>query len=272
MSSRERSLIVAIAIMATVPGVFLAGCSDDPFYPRPPQYQYTIDVTGLEGFSTKNGSAMIMVPIPSVYGEPILKEGWWPNNRSIFYEERHGTTSVAPAATECGPMLAISINMTDYYYSYARVTPIPIYPGQNMSEVPTVVPDRIDKAWSFDNASVIASGYVRKLDYPTSTQGRQEVSKFLDQPLLPVENGSGAGNYTSYIYLDEGLVPLNNDSSITVSVALIIHLNHNKMNASAEGARSFEIHTFAISEPIRGGMTGFIPVTVQHSYYSSPTY
>lgn len=272
MSFNDRFIILAITVFAVAWGVFLAGCSDDPFYPRPPQYGYTVDVTGLDGFATKNGSAIIMVPIPSVYDEPILKEGWWPNNRSPYDEEHHGTLRVAPTANEYGTMLAIQINMTDYYDSYAKATPIAVYPGQNVSELPAIVPERIYKNWSFDDAHVVASGYVQKLDYPTSTQGRQEVGKFVERPLLPVENGTDASNFTSYIYLDESLKPLRNDSCINVSIILTVHLNHNKVNVSEEGARRFEIHTFAINESIHGGTKGFIPVQVNHTYYSSIYY
>ncbi len=272
MSFKGRFAIWAATIYVIAMGVFFAGCYDDPFYPRPPDFYYKVDITGLENFSTDNGSAVIMVPVPAVDGEPILKEGWWPNNRSRYDREYHGTKLVRPATTGHGAMLALWFNMTDYYDSYARVTPIAIHIGQNESEIPTVVPDRMYKNWSFDIVSTVLSGYVGKLDFPTSAQGRQEVIKFLDRPLSPAKNGTDSSNYTSYVYIDESLVPLRNGSRINISVALTVHLNHNKVNVSEEGARRFEIHEFTVNESIPGGAKGFIPVRVNHTYYSSINY
>jgi hypothetical protein len=262
---------LALVLLAIVVSLTVSGC-DDPYLPRSPEYRYSVEVTGLEDFTAQNGSAMIMMPLPAVNGQPILAEGWQPNNRSPYEQERHGTGHIGPVSTSRGPMLAITINMTDYYNSYARVTPIAVNIGQNMSGVPTITPERIYKNWSFDNASTIASGGIGQLDYPTSDRGRQEVARFLEQPLLPAENMTGAGNYTSYIYLGEGLKPLKNNSSINVSLNLKVWLNHNKADASQEGARSFEIHTFTINESIPGGVVGFIPVQVRHEYHSSVGY
>jgi len=262
---------LALVLLAIVVSLTVSGC-DDPYLPRSPEYRYSVEVTGLEDFTTPNGSAVIMMPLPAVNGQPILAEGWQPNNRFPYEQERHGTGRVEPVSTSYGPMLAITINMTDYYDSYARVTPIAISPGQNMSGVPTITPDRIYKNWSFDNVSTIAGGGISQLYYPASDHGRQEVARFIERPLLPAETVTGAGNYTSYIFLDEGLRPLKNNRSINVSLTLKVWLNHNKVDASQEGARSFEIHTFTINESIPGGVTGFIPVQVRREYHSSVGY
>jgi hypothetical protein len=266
-------LKLALALLLILASLMVSGC-DDPYIPRQPDYHYSVEVTGLEDFTTANGSAVIIVPLPAVDGQPILAEGWLPDNRSPYGQERHGTGRIEPISTAHGPMLAITINMTDYYDSYARATPIAISPGQNMSGVPTITPDRVFKNWSFDDVSTIASGGIDKLDYPTSGKGRQEVVKFIERPLLPAEyvTGAGAGNYTSYVYLNEGLRPLKNNSSINISLTLKVWLNHNKVDASREGARSFEIHTFTINESIPGGTVGFIPVRVRHEYHSSASY
>ena len=193
------------------------------------------------------------------------------NDRLNFFEVRHGTRSIGPADTAYGPMLEVEVNMTDYYYSYASVTPIAVSPGQNMSEAPTVVPDRINKSMSFDDFSVIATGLVGQLDLPTSTDARLKVIGFLDQPLLPAMNGAG-GNYTSYVFLDKSLKPSSNDSRINITGTLTVSLNHNKVNATEEGARKFEIHTFNFDETIPGNVTGLIPVQVRHDYHSSIYY
>jgi hypothetical protein len=265
-----RFALAAFAILVMVLAVALAGC-DDPYIPHAPYYEYKVTVTGLENFTTENGTAMVYLPIPAVDGEPILKEGWWPNYPLRYGEERHGTRWIRTANTSYGPMLALEINMTDYYYSYAGATPIAISPGQNMSEVPTVVPDRIDKNLSFDDVSTIASGSISMLDYPTSAVGRENIINFLDQPLLPA-TAVADGNYTSYIYLDEGLRPIHNDSTINLTATLRVSLNHNKVNASEEGARRFEVHYFTVNGSIPGNATGFIPVQVWHSYESKIYY
>ncbi|MCD1293934.1 hypothetical protein CUJ83_02850 [Methanocella sp. CWC-04] len=257
---------LAFLFMIIILSVAVCGC-DDPFLPRAPFYQYSAEVTGLEDFATENGSATIMLPVPAVYGSPILADGWTSNDRFPYDQERHGTESVGPLNTSYGPMLAVNINMTDYYLSYARVTPIAVSPGQNMSTVPTVVPDRINKSWSFDDISVLSGGSVALLDYSTSEEGRREVAKFLDSPLLPaVKESSGPQDYMSYIYIDENLRPLNENSSLDISIMLRVNLNHNKLNASEEGVRSFEFHTYTIRETIPGNTTGFIPVTVRYTY------
>lgn len=258
----------AISLMILTIAVSLAGCYDDPYYPRAPFYDYNVTVTGLENFTTGNGSAMLYLPLPAIDGEPLLAKDWWPNYRLQPDEERHGTSWMLPGDTARGTMLAVAINMTDYYYSYARATPIAISPGQNMSGVPTIVPERINKSRSFDDIRIVGSGYVEPLDLPTSAEARGKVLAFLDQPLLPPMNGTGE-NYTTYVYLDEGLQPRNDMSRINITITLRINLNHNKVNVSEEGARRFEIHTYTADASIPGGVTGFIPVRVWRSSYSS---
>jgi hypothetical protein len=257
MSSRW-IFALALVIAATL----LAGCTDDPFYPRAPDYTFTVQVTGLENFTASNGSAVIMVPLPAVYGEPVLKDGWWPDEHFPEGQVRHGTSYVRPVNTTYGPMLAIDIDMTDYYVSYARVTPVAVSPGQNMSEAPVIVPDRINKSLSFDDVRVIAGGSIERLDFKSSPEGRREVGKFLGSPLLPMADD------TSYVYIDENLKPLHNASTIHIVLTLKVRLNHNKMNISEEGARRFETHTYAIDETIPAGRTGFIPVAIRRSSYS----
>ena len=94
-------------------------------------------------------------------------------------------------------MLEARFNMTDYDISYARVTPIAISPGQNHSSLPVIVPDVINKSWSFDDMVITAGGGIKELDYPPSAQGRATVTQFLERPLAPAENEAGFGNFTT---------------------------------------------------------------------------
>lgn len=254
----------ALTIAVLVLGVASAGCYDDPFLPRAPYYDYRITVTGLDGYSTENGSAVLRLPVPAIGGEPVLEDGWWPNSPLNYSEVRHGTRWVKPEDTPYGPMLALEINETDYYYSYARVTPVAVSPGQNESELPAVVPDRISKAPSFDDFCVVASGSVAQLDQPTSAAGREAVVEFLNSPLLPATR-LGDGDYTSYVYVDEGLKP-DGAGTISISATLTVCLNHNKVNASEEGLRRFEYHAYTINASIPAGSTGYLPVRVHYSY------
>jgi hypothetical protein len=259
-------VLAAAALMCLF--FYTLGSIDDPFRPHAPDYHYTTDVTGLDGFTTANGSAVILLPLPVVNGTPVLPAGWWVNYPPDPREQYHGMQSLAPLNTSEGPMLEARINMTDYYISYARVTPIAVSPGQDDSTLPAVVPDVINKSWSFDDVAVIASGGIQALDYPTSAQGRTMVKQFLEAPLLPAENVKGLNNFTTYVYIDPALRPLHNDSIIRVSGTLAITLNHNKVNASEEGVRRFEYHKYIFNEEIPGGVTGYVPVSVNYSSFT----
>jgi hypothetical protein len=260
------AMVVLLVAAAALFCIFLytLGSIDDPFRPQAPGYKYTVYVTGLDGFTTENGSAVIMLPLPVLNDAPILSSGWAVNFQSDR-EKRHGMLSLEPVNTSIGPMLEARINMTDYYFSYARVTPIAISPGQNESTLPQVVPDVINKSWSFDDMVVIASGGIPALDYPTSAQGRAMVKQFLKAPLLPAENVTGLNNFTIYVYIDPALRPLRNNSIIRVSGTLSVTLNHNKANASEEGVRRFEYHKYTFNEAIPGGVTGYVPISVNYS-------
>lgn len=244
------------------------GSIDDPFAPRPPDYDYELAITGLEGFTTENGSAVIRMPLPGVEGAPLSREGWWVNYNNDSMYRYHGMESLQSMNTTEGPMLEARIVMTDYYESYARATPIAVSPGQNTSTLPGVVPDRINKTRSFDDVHVIESGYVEPLNYPTGSQGREAVKRFINTPLLPVayvpELCTLETNYSTYVYVDPALRPLRNESSLKVEGKMIVKLNHNKVNASEEGLRRLEVHTYTIDETIPGGVTGYVPVTVQY--------
>ena len=264
------AVIVLVVTFLALAALFISffyylGTIDDPFHPGPPLYQYELTVSGLDGFTTVNGSAVIMVPLPAQNGSPVLAGGWWVDYPPDYRERRHGMTGLSPTNTPMGPMLAAGINMTDYYESYAGVTPMAILPGQNESELPHIVPARVDKPWSFDNLNIIASGSIGTLDDPTSEQGRQAVIAFLQAPLVPAQNGTGNMNYTTYVYIDPELSPKNNDSTIRIHGALSVVLNHNKVNASEEGMRRFEYHTYTIDESIPAGVTGYVPINISCS-------
>lgn len=265
------AVILAVAIVLLVAGAalicclfFTLGSIDDPFKPHAPGYTYKAYVDGLDGFTTENGSAVIMLPLPALNGAPFLTSGWAVNFRPDR-EQYHGMLSLEPVNTSMGPMLEACINMTDYYISYARVTPIAISPGQNESTLPQVVPDVINKSWSFDDMAVIASGGIPALDYPTSAQGRTMVRQFLEAPLLPAENGTSFGNFTTYVYIDPALRPLRNGSVIRVSGTLSVTLTHNKIIPGEEGQRRYEFHNYIFNEAIPGGVTGYVPVSINYS-------
>ncbi|WP_048198370.1 hypothetical protein [Methanocella arvoryzae] len=265
-------IIVSMLALAAFFGLFFAyiGSIDDPFAPRAPYYEYELSVTGLEGFASENGTAVIMMPLPGVNGTPVLEEGWWVNYNKDGRYRYHGMQSLKPVDATEGPMLEARIVTTDYYESYAGATPIAVSPGQDTSTLPGVVPDRINKTPSFDDVHVIASGYVEALNYPTGSEGRAAVKRFLDTPLLPVayvpELCTLETNYSTYIYVDPALRPLSNDSNLRVEGKLKVNLNHNKVNAPEEGVRRFEIHTYTIDETIPGGVTGYVPVEVRYQY------
>lgn len=262
--------IVLVVVFLALAALFVSffyylGTIDDPFQPGPPLYQFELTVSGLDGFTSENGSAVIMVPLPAQNGSPVLAGGWWVNYPSDTRERRHGMTGLSPTNTPMGPMLAAGINMTDYYESFARVTLMAIVPGQNASELPPIVPDRVDKPRSFDDFNITASGSIATLDDPTSEQGRKAVIAFLQAPLVPAQNGTGITNYTTYVYIDPALLPKNNDSAIRIRGWLSVVLNHNKVNASEEGMRRFEYHTYTIDESIPAGVTGYVPINISCS-------
>ena len=265
-------IILSMLALAAFFSLFFAylGSIDDPFAPRAPDYEYKLSVIGLDGFTTENGSAVIMMPLPGYNGTPLLTEGWWVNYYDDSRYRYHGMQSLRSVNTTEGPMLEARIITTDYYESYARATPIAISPGQNTSTLPGVVPDRINKTPSFDDVHIIASGYVAPLDYQTGSQGREAVKRFIDTPLLPVayvpELCTLETNYSTYVYVDPALKPLKNDSSLRVTGKLTVKLNHNKVNASEEGLRRFEVHTYTIDETIPAGVTGYVPVQVRYRY------
>jgi hypothetical protein len=262
-------IVIVIAFLALaalfVSFFYYLGTIDDPFQPMPPLYQYDLTVSGLGGFTTENGSAVIMVPLPAQNGSPVLAGGWWVNYPSDTRERRHGMTGLSPTNTTMGTMLAAGISMTDYYESFARVTLMAIMPGQNESELPPIVPDRVDKPWSFEDLNITASGSITALNDPTSEQGRKAVIAFLQAPLVPAQNYTGITNYTTYVYIDPLLSPKNNDSAIRIHGSLSIVLNHNKVNASEEGMRRFEYHIYTIDESIPAGVTGYVPINITRS-------
>jgi hypothetical protein len=258
-------LVVLMAVALTICAyLYTLGSIDDPFRPQAPSYYYKAGITGLDGFTTESGSAVILLPLPALNGAAVQSGSWWVNYPPDYRERYHGMSSLAPVNTSMGPMVEARINMTDYYLSYARVTPIAVDPRQNTSALPTVVPDRINKTWSFDDVHVIASGGVQSLDYPTSAQGRAAVMRFLEAVLGPAENVTGLNNFITYVYIDPALRPLRNDSFIRVSGTLTVTLNHNKVNASEEGQRRFEYHNYVFNETIPGDITGYVPVRVHY--------
>jgi hypothetical protein len=263
-------LVAAVVLLAAAATLFCIllytlGSIDDPFKPQAPGYEYTVYITGLDGFATENGSAVIMLPLPVVDSAPVLSDGWAVNFQADR-ERRHGMQSLAPANTSKGPMLEARINMTDYYVSYARVTPIAISPGQNESTLPQVVPDVINKSWSFDDMVVTASGGIQALDNPASAEGRAAVKQFLEAPLAPAVKVTSSGNLTTYVYIDPTIKPLHSDSVIHVSGTLSVTLTHNKVNTSEEGARRYERHKYSFDESVPGGVTGYVPVHVCYEY------
>lgn len=275
----RNKLIMALGFIAiTVFTVLIAGCSDDPFYPRPPQYTFAAQVTGLEGFTTDNGTAVIMLPLLAWNGTPVrpnestpFKGRWLPGYYDDNSVQYHGMTSVTVVNTSFGPMVAVNINMTDYYMSYAKATPIAVEPGQNLSTLPTIVPERVEKNLSFEDINLQESGYASPWGYVVEGKlpERQEVLRFVETPLLPAVNRSGTGNYTSYVYIDERLLPLKNGNRIHVLIRLKVMLNHNTVDASVEGTRTYEYHDYTINGWFRGGMTGFVPVQVEYKYHTS---
>ncbi|MGA9141497.1 MAG: hypothetical protein WBZ29_14820 [Methanocella sp.] len=259
--SPATSGLIVLAIVSIT--VLVAGC-DDPYEPRPPSYQYTVNVEGLENFVTDNGTATIMVPVPAYNGTSLIRQGWVPRDIESWSEVRHGTEYAEPVITSYGPMLAIRVNMTDYYISYARATPIAVQPGAS-GPLPTIVPEQINKSRTFEDIHVSSSQYmISELNYPTSTRGRDAVIDFLKSPLQPAFDIS-PDNFSSYIYIDPSLRPLVNGSLINISITLEISLNHNKVNKAEEGARSFEYHTFTVAESLPAGTSGFIPVVVKYA-------
>lgn len=260
---KNKALSILLIMPVIALAVFVAGC-DDPYDPRPPSYQYTIKVEGLENFITDNGTATIMVPVPAYNGTSLIRQGWVPKDRETWSEVRHGTEYAEPVITSYGPMLAIHVNMTDYYLSYAGATPIAVQPGAS-GQLPTIVPERINKSRTFEDVHASSSRYmISELNHPTSTVGRNAVIDFLKSPLQPAFNTS-TGNYSSYVYIDPALRSPENGSRIDISITMEISLNHNKVNKAEEGARSFEYHTFTIAESLPAGTSGYVPVTVKYA-------
>lgn len=268
-SSGINTAIAALVITTIVTvAVLVTGC-DDPKYVAPPYYKYKINVAGLADFSTGDSNATLMVPLPAYDGVPVL---WVSNisadvmdgNGSIDLNnwannwKYHGTHSLKVVDSPYGKMLAIGFNETDY-----SVRMVPNYTSSwpmDMVQTNKLVP-------SFDDIHLYI-GY-------NAYEGRKNATFSLigllgDSPLSPVSNatglytrwpyGEGIENYTSYVYMDPALQPLRNNSRIILDIQLEIVIGEHPW-----GANPGDHCMFIINESIPGGVTGYIPVTVQHA-------
>lgn len=270
---RHKILLLSVAavlgiflLLAVLAGLYLCNflyTFDNPDIVRSPYYEYIVKVRGIEGFDAPGGNASIYFPVPSYGGSPVLPfsdrlekdtgiyaQGYSPYDCTIVNINPwgyHGTRSLEAVNTSHGWMLEARIRDTDYREVDFNRVPKPVtsfdkmeiriqYPiGPSDSKKTNVTLEGLKAIPLFPHAGELPTNYTRPLADKNVT------------------------SYTSYIYLDEGLRPLDSNSTLGIYASLVI-----KVGDRPYGGGTSENYLFMINESIPGGVTGLIPVKVQY--------
>jgi hypothetical protein len=245
----ERSVFIkSLLLLAMVAcTITVAGC-DDPNWESPPHYQYKINITGLENFNSISGQAHIMMPVPEADGKVSLPfEDPLAGQQYIYpgrgpWNSNFAQGGICLKQTPRGLMLDI---------------------GLNESAADKNSTDALLKNVSFSMVNIFGpSG---------SRQANDTANELISHPLVPVLNdtptpytvwikGENVSNYTTYLYIDENLEPINaSNRSIDVYVEFGIIVGYHPYGESSTQT------IYVIKESIPANVTGFIPVRVQYA-------
>ncbi|WP_424358430.1 hypothetical protein [Methanocella sp. MCL-LM] len=245
-----------------------------------PYYEYNINVSGLENFTTDDGSAVIMLPAPAVDGRVILPFGG-KFNGSLYKNigdggfdvnivgingwGYHGTRYVEVVNTSHGQMIEARFDSTDFYK---------VWPSRSGDHLTNMTLDEygmytINKTEpAFDDLIFRSRMVLGPKDNETTNA---TVASLANRPLHPIANTSSAGytisakipyveNYTSYIYLDERLKPVS-PGNHTIEIYARMEI---AVGVHPYGGSQGNHYVFVIRESIPEGVTGYVPVTVQY--------
>jgi hypothetical protein len=269
-------LIVLVIISVTL----VSGC-DDPKLVATPYYEYTLRVTGLESFTTENGTARIMVPVPMLDGAVLVpfqgrfngtlwqypyRGAWDTNIVNVNNWDRHGALYIAIVDSPHGNMMDIGFHKTDYFQFWGQSNPY-------YSQAKNLTPDQygvytVNKTVpSFDDIAVRIREVLGRTD---SSETNIIVGSLKNRSLypylgnittnytIPAKSGS-IGDYTSLVYIDESLIPIGpGNHTIEIDAKFEVVVGFHPYDGYGDH------YTFIIKESIPGGVTGYVPVTVQY--------
>jgi hypothetical protein len=257
---------------------------DNPSITRSPGYEYIANVRGLDNFSTADGTARIMLPVPMYNGRAVVpfdktlykgfSGGAFSRDRYGPYDSvivniqgygAHGTKSFCVTDTDYGRMIEARIVETDYF-EVSRYSPF--YPSRESDK-----PNHYGM-YTVRRAAPAFDDYVMRIEEAIGPAGRNETNATLQglaaRPLYPdagdipalytramAENLTG---YTSYVYIDEGLKPAGNGNyTIDIHASFVISAAY-RPYAMEPG----DNYLFLIYESIPANVTGFVPISVQY--------
>ncbi|HEY3272225.1 MAG TPA: hypothetical protein VGJ92_00605 [Methanocella sp.] len=277
--------VVAIFVVVCIAGIgiFLCLMSTDN-HVRPPGYEYIATVRGLDNFSTADGTARIMLPVPMYNGraavpfDKTLYEGysgiplfwgWFGPYGAVAVNIQgygvHGTKSFCVTDTGYGRMIEARIVETDYF-EVNRDSPY--YPSREND-----TPNRYEM-YTVRRSAPAFDDYTMRLETAISPAFSNETNATLQglaaRPLYPdagdlpapytramADNLTG---YTSYVYIDEGLKPAGaGNHTIDIDASFVISAAYRPYYMEPG-----DHHLFLIHESVPAGVTGFVPVRVQY--------
>lgn len=246
----------------------IAGCDEIP--DSAPRVDGTISLRGIDRFTTESGNLTIMVPAP-VYRDslvPIDFQGAYFKGAGSGYFAREqyndGRVSMRNVVVNGSPMIAVDIAMTGQYQIIGYVEDK--YQGVMRLNVTAV--NKSGK--SFDNVSITGLyGFFGRPNSSLEERSAMMAEMLENCPVRPVANASEtkytvpeAGDvkktYVSYVYIDEGLRPVESGNS-SIEIKMSLYYDEGRVNQQY-GKRYY----LAIHEIIPAGVTGFVPVSIQY--------
>lgn len=189
---------------------------------------YYVSITGLDN-SSGYYITEIMIPLPMVNGEPMY--GGLKLNNSYPKDIGSNAWSAEIVDTDHGKMISFKTNeknLTNIKFKISRL--LSNYSGPSLGERKKLV------------ATI--------LDYPLSPRSNDTAAGYTEWI-----NGSYVKNYTSYVYIDKGILPTGNntikfDPELSISEGAVSGIHGSYYN-------------IYLHENIPQDVTGWIPVTVQ---------
>lgn len=214
-------IVILVITLAVTCQTIVCGCFGESTYPA---YKYTVEIKGLSHYANFN-STELYVPLPVMEGGALY------NKSSLGLSD--GSWSAEPVKTDHGEMLSLR------------------HRGNNLTDLSVTYND-----WILNNRSI--------------SQAMKTIEQQMGTPLSPVSTGSPAhysiyepeagdicqpaSNYTSYIFVDEGIAALGGENS---SLEVILRYDLSGMDSGASRFYKAEVH-----EQLPAGTTGWVPVTV----------
>ena len=248
-----------------------------------PYYEYSVNVSGLDQFTTDDGPALIRVPVPATGDMVVLPfEGKatesfnkYPPGGGGFDLDilnvnawgYHGTRYIDVVNTDYGKMIEARFDQTSSY----KVWPSR---GYEYLQASNETPDEYGM-YTINKTGPAFDDLVFRVRMAIGPNGNDTtnatVASLVYRPLYPIANNSSTSytipariayveNYTSWIYLDESLKPINpGNHTIEIYVKLKIGVGVHPYDGSKGNH-----YVFVIRESIPEGVNGYVPVTVQY--------